>query len=171
MMILAGTPTAVALSGTSQRTTAPAPIFAPLWITIFPSNTALAPIETSSSMIGTPPPERSNSNMLIELTVLSNHGLLGDDASHTVVLEQATIAYLGLASDMASKEKLRQMSENSRQRTDELRAFGAGVGSFIEFEAFIHVANLPAHPQSARSHAHLRRGSKHGSSPHTRPDR
>lgn len=81
-------------------------------------------------MIGTPP-ERSNSNMLIELAVLSNHGFLGDDASHTVVLEQATIAYLGSASDMASKEKLRQMSENSRQRTDELRALGAGVGSFI----------------------------------------
>lgn len=69
--------------------------------------------------------------MLIEHAVLSNHGFLGDDASHTVVLEQATIAYLGLASDMASKEKLRQMSENSRQRTDELRALGAGVGSFI----------------------------------------
>lgn len=69
--------------------------------------------------------------MLVELAVFSNHGSLGDNATHTVVLEQATIAYLGLASDMAGKEKLRQMSESSRQRTDELRALGAGVGSFI----------------------------------------
>lgn len=80
---------------------------------------------------GSPPLESSDGDVLIEHAVLSNHGFLGDDASHTVVLEQATIAYLGLASDMASKEKLRQMSENSRQRTDELRALGAGVGSFI----------------------------------------
>lgn len=117
MMIFAGTPTAVAPSGTSQRTTAPAPIFAPLWITMFPSNTALAPIETSSSMMGTPP-ERSDGNVLIELAVLSNQGLLGDDTSHTVMLEQATIAYFGLASDMTGKEKLRQMSKYSRQRTN-----------------------------------------------------
>lgn len=81
-------------------------------------------------MMGTPP-ERSDGNVLIELTVLSNQGLLGDDTSHTVMLEQAAIAYFGLASDMTSKEKLRQMSEYSSQRTNELRALGAGVSSFI----------------------------------------
>lgn len=84
---------------------------------MFPSNTALAPIETSSSMME-PPPERSDGNVLIELAVLSNQGLLGDDTSHTVMLEQATIAYFGLASDMTGKEKLRQMSKYSRQRTN-----------------------------------------------------
>ena len=82
-------------------------------------------------MMGTPPPERSDGNVLIELAVLSNQGLLGDDASHTVMLEQAAITYFGLASNMTSKEKLRQMSEYSCQRTNELRALGAGVSGFI----------------------------------------
>lgn len=68
-------------------------------------------------MMGTPP-ERSDGNVLIELAVLSNQGLLGDDTSHTVMLEQATIAYFCLASDMTGKEKLRQMSKYSRQRTN-----------------------------------------------------
>lgn len=121
---------AVESSGTSQRTTAPAPIFAPLWTVMLPSSTALAPIKTSSSMMGAPL-ESSDGDVLIEHAVLSNHGFLGDDTSHTVVLEQAAFTYLGMASDMACKEKLRQMPENSSQRTNKLWPFGAGVRGFV----------------------------------------
>lgn len=121
---------AVESSGTSQRTTAPAPIFAPLWTVMLPSSTALAPIKTSSSMMGAPP-ESSDGDVLIEHAVLSNHGFLGDDTPHSVVLEQAAFTYLGMASDMACKEKLREMSENSSQRTNKLWPFGAVVSSFV----------------------------------------
>lgn len=80
---------------------------------------------------GSPPLESSDGDVLIEHAVLSNHGFLGDDTSHTVVLEQAAFTYLGMASDMACKEKLRQMPENSSQRTNKLWPFGAGVSSFV----------------------------------------
>lgn len=122
---------AVASSGTSQRTTAPAPIFAPLWTVMLPSSTALAANQDIVLNDGTPPLRAPNGDVLIEHAVLPNHGFLGDDTPHTVVLEQAAFTYLGMASDVACKEKLRQMSENSSQRTNKLWPFGAGVRSFV----------------------------------------
>ena len=51
-MLLAGTPATVVCAGTSHKTTLPAPIFAPMPISMLPKSFAPAPIKTPERTFG-----------------------------------------------------------------------------------------------------------------------
>lgn len=78
-----------------------------------------------------PPPKSAYGDMLIKLNILSDYRPFRNNTSQTVVLKQATITYLGMATDMASKEQLCQMPKYARYRPKNPRALSAGVSNFV----------------------------------------
>ena len=115
-MILAGTPTAVAFGGTSVKTTAPAPIFAPSPILTLPSTrgnkTVSAYVGVALALLLARPAER---RALINDGARTDCGGFAYDYARAVVDKHARF-YLCRGVYLYAREKFRKLGHRTRKK-------------------------------------------------------